>query len=473
MRFYLIKVTEWSHFVFVTDATSVLERNVKGPLAVVFVGSSDTYSGPVPTEKDFAKVPLGKRVVIDCTGYQYTESRDNGWRSRDSSSDFQDIGSDFFTKKSWVETSNLPHSYLTNVVFDPGDWEYEFTVARGQYTNATFVKTNATTKKPINFSSDPLFEIWRPNFPPDLSSDKSTLEDLGTTAIARCSPGNPVADLAVTLGELTQGLPKIPGASVFEGILKKMKPLKKLGDEWLNFFFGLKPLLSDLGKISDAMDEYDRILEQFERDAGRHVRRSYRFPTETSTTTTSLSGIRSPLAVHVPVLLGFPSVGGFAPCETLLTREITRRVWFDGAFQYSLPDWFDSHDKEDREKLRRQLALGSNFDWETLWNLAPWSWLIDWFTNVGDLITNLQRFADYDMAVPYGYLMENVLVSDTYTIGPKVSPFGRSCASSIRINTETKKRVQAGPFGFGINWDGLSAFQLSILAALGITRGRR
>jgi len=50
------------------------------------------------------------------------------------------------------------------------------------------------------------------------------------------------------------------------------------------------------------------------------------------------------------------------------------------------------------------------------------------------------------------------------TVYPGVTP------SDVTFVTETKKRIRANPFGFGVSWDGLSPFQASIAAALGITR---
>jgi len=40
---------------------------------------------------------------------------------------------------------------------------------------------------------------------------------------------------------------------------------------------------------------------------------------------------------------------------------------------------------------------------------------------------------------------------------------------AIRLK-ETKERVTASPFGFGLTWDGFTPYQMAILAALGVTR---
>jgi hypothetical protein len=72
----------------------------------------------------------------------------------------------------------------------------------------------------------------------------------------------------------------------------------------------------------------------------------------------------------------------------------------------------------------------------------------------------------------YGYIMEHSIVRDTYTLS--ATGFNQPQAvPPATFVTETKLRRGANPFGFGLTWDGLSTFQKSILAALGITRGSR
>jgi len=40
------------------------------------------------------------------------------------------------------------------------------------------------------------------------------------------------------------------------------------------------------------------------------------------------------------------------------------------------------------------------------------------------------------------------------------------------LETNSKKRRGANPFGFGLTWSGLTATQQAIAAALGLTRSR-
>jgi len=114
-------------------------------------------------------------------------------------------------------------------------------------------------------------------------------------------------------------------------------------------------------------------------------------------------------------------------------------------------------------------VFGLNISPDVLWQLAPWSWAVDWFSNTGDVIQNISQRATDGLVMRYGYLMENTITEDSYT--RPVSPFKNGSPSgTITLITESKVRRRANPFGFGVSWSGLSPKQLSIAAALGLSR---
>jgi len=123
-----------------------------------------------------------------------------------------------------------------------------------------------------------------------------------------------------------------------------------------------------------------------------------------------------------------------------------------------------------RHALEAKKLLGISLTPETLWNLAPWSWTVDWFSNAGDVISNVSDWATDGLVMRYGYLMEHSIVKDTYLMNGTGSKSVPSCPP-LQLVTETKLRKRANPFGFGLTWNGLSAVQLAILGALGISRG--
>jgi hypothetical protein len=228
------------------------------------------------------------------------------------------------------------------------------------------------------------------------------------------------------------------------------------------------PLVSDVRKTADAIRRSDEILAQYERDAGRVVRRNYYFPLEKSDLEvgTYTNNYPEGFGAFLNIRQGLNGRG-------VLRRTVERKTWFSGAFTYYLPSDYDSRNKIKELRTKADLLLGTDLTPELLWNIAPWSWLADWFANTGDVISNLSDFKTGELVMRYGYVMETVKVSDTYThypVGP--SPYGGSVVE-LTFVTETKKRRPANPFGFGLSWEGLSPFQQAILAALGITRRSR
>jgi len=118
--------------------------------------------------------------------------------------------------------------------------------------------------------------------------------------------------------------------------------------------------------------------------------------------------------------------------------------------------------------------LGLELTPAVLWELAPWSWLIDWKLHIGRLLAVHQEFSTNSLVLRYGYLMvettwENILSMSSYDLNLNGS---WTPTPSITANyvTQRKERFRATPYGFGIDTASFSDMQWSILAALGMTR---
>jgi len=127
----------------------------------------------------------------------------------------------------------------------------------------------------------------------------------------------------------------------------------------------------------------------------------------------------------------------------------------------------------DRLAVARKL-LGADVDPEVLWDLAPWSWAVDWFSSVGDVIHNLSAYSSDGLVLRYGYIMEHSIVRDTYTYSgdlgliPRCNFTGRP--ADLVVTSEKKLRRRSSPFGFGLAMSELTTRQKAILAALGLSR---
>lgn len=303
----------------------------------------------------------------------------------------------------------------------------------------------------------------RDPFPPLVTQD-SDAASLGATAISRVAPGAPSVSIAASLGELVQGLPSLPA---FQLLKPGAKP-RDLAGEHLNLQFAVMPTVSDVRNIVKTLRNYSETLLQLRRDSGKAVRRKYRFPGSVTSTTQDLS------VQHTGPLYGNPGWYSNTEARYSIQRTIRtdREVWFSGAFTYYVP-MADAMETTLVDNIRHaDHVLGLRFTAETLWQLTPWSWLVDWISNVGDVVSNAQRLGDDGLVIRYGYLMVKTTTDHTYSTLPGLQPLGSSPLPVVQASfrRETKRRYRATPFGFGFEWEGFSPAQWSILAALGISQ---
>lgn len=308
-----------------------------------------------------------------------------------------------------------------------------------------------------------------PTSPASIPSPSDTalrdLKPLGSTAISRCKPTNSVAELAIFLAELyADGLPKLFGATLWK---ENVNLARSAGEEYLNTEFGWKPLVSDVRDITHALTHASTVLQQYERNSGGVVRRRYEYPIEE--TASPVVGINNVEAVTEPFATALydtsKAKGG--------NRKITttwRRTWFSGAFTYHLPSDYRSRNQLVRLGSQASTLLGLDLTPEVLWNAAPWSWAIDWFSNAGDVISNLSDWATDGLVMKYGYIMEHSIVKTRYFWEGETQLPGNPYPTVIDSLVETKRREAASPFGFDVDWSGLNPRQWAIAAALGLTR---
>lgn len=299
-------------------------------------------------------------------------------------------------------------------------------------------------------------------------SSNSTLMALGAKAIAITKPTNSIADLSVSLAEVfREGLPSAPGRTLWK---ERADKARGAGSEYLNAQFGWLPLVSEIENVTKAIRDGDKLWKQFERDAGKLVRRRFEYPVSYSGPQ-EVSGGGGRYPFPTPNTYFYPL--GYTGGDYHRTRYKRQRQWFSGAFTYYLPnkDSSSAIARMDYAATKARFLYGITLDPEVLWNLTPWSWAADWFVNTGDVISNLTDFATDGLVLRYGYMMEETIVSDQHTLsGLRWSSSGGPGSLTIYCVTKTLKRIRATPYGFGLTFDGFSPRQLAILAALGITR---
>jgi len=298
----------------------------------------------------------------------------------------------------------------------------------------------------------PSTETYWPNLG---KADMFTVLKNGATAIARCKPNNPTANSAQFLGELREELPTVPLLALRD----QASHFRSLGSEYLNVEFGWLPFIGDLQRTVVALRNRNKIIAQLLRDSDKIVRRRYAFPSVREQTVTDL-GLYYPYPATP-----FPSVMPGIQYTKTLTEVTGRNDWFEGKFRYHIPGGDDLLSKLQRFDALSSKLLGTRITPDVLWELTPWSWLVDWFGNFGDIINNFSNLNQDNQVMTYGYSMSTVYKENIYDLpGSPIGPLTQKFGSQYKL------RLKASPYGFGVDWPDFSAYQLAILAALGISR---
>jgi hypothetical protein len=403
------------------------------------------------------RVNVHRQNAVVARGIQITESEGHPFK-KNSTFKGEDVGGEFYSVKHGYEDNRWDESIPTPQFsyYIPLEWGNYYYYSGGLYP-----------VNPNRIAGQYNFDQYYPDEKLYLYSN-SKLDAMGTTAIARCNPVSSPANLSVALGEIIKdGLPSLIGHTFWKD---KTRRAQAVGSEYLNYQFGWLPLVSDIERTAKAVLDMDKLMDQYERDSGRLVRREYRYPTiRESSEEVMVDPNRSGL------WLGSgdrPATGftQFPGAKTVLRREIVRNIWFKGGFTYYLPSDYYSRSKLKQNLYLAQQILGLELTPENVWNLTPWSWAADWFANTGDVLENVSNAASDGLVLRYGYLMEHTIIKETYTAtGYILNGYG-STPLSCTLTTEVKKRRRATPFGFGVDIGALSPRQLAIAAALGISR---
>nr|UJQ85347.1 MAG: hypothetical protein 1 [Leviviridae sp.] len=276
-------------------------------------------------------------------------------------------------------------------------------------------------------------------------------------AYAKSKPTKPDFSAVTSAGELREA------PALLRGKIAN-SPLKRIGNFHLALQFGWLPLLADIRNLVQAQLGAQRRLAQLIRDNGRPVRRRvkiYDKSTEPSVQSGELYGSFAP----VLVTQYYASQPRYRD-----TEYIRERCWGSSQWRYWLPS--GPRDIDWSKNMMRRI-MGSDISPAALYNLVPWSWLIDWFTNLGDLLENLDNGVADRVAAEYNYVMYSYeRVRERHASGRFRAKNGEtfSVSATSRSTAFIKTRTRGGPFDPSISGGDLNGKQLSILGALGLSR---
>lgn len=189
-----------------------------------------------------------------------------------------------------------------------------------------------------------------------------------TKALANMNPNAPVVDIPLFIFEFKDFPAMLRNMGNVLG--KRMNP-RDIPEGWLSYSFGWKPLVNDLLSLFDFTKQMEDRLAYLRRlEHGGHIRRSLgggvvqHYVTPNGYSTIAVTGKGNALTADVEVVE-------------------KQRVWYTA--NAKLLDPLPLLLSEQRA-LSQDIVLGLNVDPSTVWNMIPWSWLIDYFSNIGDVM---------------------------------------------------------------------------------------
>lgn len=281
-------------------------------------------------------------------------------------------------------------------------------------------------------------------------------------ALARTNPSRPTFDAPVFIYELKDipDLFRSWGHDIHMAKEFLHKPAlsirnmpRKLGEKNLEWQFGIMPFMNDLAKtlqVQKSIEKKLKMLRNFQhgRSAGGLA------VVWKDTALSSLkTGYVSPL---------YQETNTYA-----YQLKTDYRKWVSVTWNPAIPLPLQT-DEENWWRAFR-LATGLEVNFSTLWEAFPWSWFVDWFTNVGDII------ATYRNNIPVRHDNSCIMLhASTRIYGWRQTGGLGTIAAAINKgplrDTKLRRVVGSATPVPEFNMSILSDMQLSILGSIAATR---
>jgi hypothetical protein len=347
-----------------------------------------------------------------------------------------------------------------------------------------------------------------PTTTPSWAITDSHLEDLGQNLVLDYDPLRVKTDLLQDVGDiLREGLPAFLYKTLLKGnLFGRPEIIKRVAGEYLTYIFGVKPVIDDIRAILKAAHDIDNLINEWIRNNHRQVRRRRQFPEKVTSSydlfKEGTENSRFSFSAYLPVshpwsssgavngLRPFKQVGfttgvsgrGYRVSKMSVLKE---RLRFSAAYEYQLERLLPGDDAKilhtysnsDLHELLRLHYLGITQRGAApvlAWELSPWTWMMDWFTNIGKMFDYMRQVQSVGLHVDYAYVTQ--IQEKWFKVRSELFSSSVLTEPNLMYRHETEfrilyyRRLKATPFGFKVHFDGLSAQQIVTLGALTLSR---
>lgn len=321
--------------------------------------------------------------------------------------------------------------------------------------------------------------------PLSLLGTDSQLSNYAALEYGRTAPTTDQLSMSAFVGELREGLPSLIPAFLTTGSKRSFKSTlqrqtrraKDAGGDYLNVQFGWIPLLADVRKIATALAVATAAISGQQSPTHRR-----RIKQEKDETTSGSYSTWFWMLRHSMPAFGDPLADSYRSKH----NNLAGKLWYSQRHQidYSFEAEFVRLPEGQKDYSSYLTRLDELMRWDItpmdLWQLAPWSWLVDWFFDIGGQLDAWNSATSNRILSLYAYGMRDERLTTTYILSD-VSSFGDGRIAYLgdrsnfhQIITRRRQRIRANPFGYTPDpLVQLSAGQLAILGALGLTKTRR
>jgi hypothetical protein len=224
---------------------------------------------------------------------------------------------------------------------------------------------------------------------PAAPTDWPSQADAITRALAVSNPNRPIVDpgmVAQDIWEFPKLLHDIVGFAV-GAIRQPTSVMRRLGKNYLGYEFGVAPTIDDLKNALNVMDSVNKRLDVIRALKTKGLHRTTRLGNHGGGKGSKNSKSNPPFYAGVPQTHTdyYLSLFGPVPAYTA-TYEYRAALYVSTTFKLMDDSWIWNPDTSPLSGARAFLGAEPNTMAE-IWELTPWSWMIDWFTNAGDVFT--------------------------------------------------------------------------------------
>ena len=295
---------------------------------------------------------------------------------------------------------------------------------------------------------------------------------------AATAPDRKVGSIGMTLIELLRG--DVPSLlKNFQSMMSGYKTVRNyVGSEGLNIMFGWTPLIQEWANIIKVGMGLERVIyyESFRR------KRQWDGPSFRSEQSYNsvLSFLRSGW-VSDSLLPGETAgpTSGFGVSYSAQGVTVANEDYHLSSKYTGLAKAGRRAESFSDQAMDVAKRMGAIDDPELIWDLTPYSWLLDWFTTMGESIHNAQVYNPMvgKYSTDYAYMTTKHTVTYSSHLLRRLAISSKVRSTSLTsgyssLTSVSKWRARATPFGFGTQLGSLNASQFAVLVALGFAKTR-